>query len=245
MHTYSPDLLLPYYHPSTEWLSTDSAALFQHNLTVQPESWFYRYNTVTYTFNSNGYRCAEWNQIDWYSSTVLMGCSIAMGVGLTDSETITAYWENGVNLAQPGISLGHIHYNSLRLIDQRIRPKKVNIIIPQHSRTVYWSQRDWVDLTAHDFDQRGSALNPAVQDFYRGYIAFDTHVEIQAELTARSIKALWNSVGVDCALYSLTPVNYAQLLPAAKDPARDIDPVTGAHPGRLTVAGWSRFIWEN
>jgi hypothetical protein len=37
---------------------------------------------VTYTTNSDHYRCPEWDQIDWNSSILILGCSVVFGVGV-------------------------------------------------------------------------------------------------------------------------------------------------------------------
>ncbi len=249
MYAYSSDLLLPYKHPlGNSWENLDNPELYEHNLKIQPLEWPWRNKSVNYSWNSNGYRAPEWSDIDWESANVLMGCSYALGLGVDDSETITAKIPNGVNLGQCGISVYNIQYNTLRLIDAGIRPRSVKIIIPDLVRSVYWGDIDWRDLTPHDFDLRGHELVPVVRDYYRSLLAIEPMAELGAYMTVRSVEALWRSVGVDCDLYHhWLPKNprfvMAPCLPEPVDFARDLINNFG-HPGPQTLANWRSVIWD-
>ena len=244
MHVYSSQLLLPYHHPGApQWEKNDSQDLYQKNLLTQPDSWHYRHHSVSYTWNTNGYRCAEWDSVDWSLSHVIMGCSYAQGLGIDDSDTISAGVPNGVNLAQSGSNAYVIQYNSLRLIDAGIRPRSVKIIIPDLTRSVYWGTQDWVDLTAHDLKLRGHGLNTSVRDYYQGWLAHSPNAEQATYMTVRSTQALWQAVGVDCELYHhWMPYDskfiIAPQLPQPVDLARDC-----VHPGPITHSLWRDFIY--
>lgn len=249
MHAYSPQLLLPRRHPSTEWDGTDTFERYHHNLKSQPEHWYYRTHSVQYTWNSNGYRCAEWADITWSQSRVVMGCSHAMGTGLDDRDTVSSHFEHGVNLAQPGVSVYHILYNTLRLIDAGAVPKSVDIIVPDLSRAVYWAKDDWVDLTVHDFALRSQDLTDSVRDYYRGYLDIEPMATQSAYMTMRGTQALWSAQGVDCNLYSTwlnvsSEFQLGTVLPRPHDWARDIDITGTAHPGRSTAKMWAEIIGQ-
>lgn len=247
MYTYNNHSLLTYPKTSTEWLANDSLELYTKNLQRMPESWYYRHHTVTYTWNSQGYRCAEFDTIDWSSSIVFMGCSYTMGLGLDDSDIITRYFDSAVNLGQHGVSINHIQYNTLQMIDLGWRPSRVIVIVPDLVRTAFWGPKDWVDLTPHDFDLRGHALNPTVCDYYRSWLTMEPMAEQTNYMTARSVQALWQSQGVRCDLYTnWQPINpvftLGPSLPEPIDWARDYNTHDFAHPGRHTQQLWAEFI---
>lgn len=248
MYSYSDQLLLKYNHSSTQWETNDSYQLYQYNLTRQPADWYYRNNTVKYSWNTNGYRAAEWQDIDWANSHVVMGCSYAMGAGVDDSDTISAHIPNGINLAQSGTSVYAIQYNTVQLIDSGIRPKSVKIIIPNLSRMTYWGDVDWIDLTPHDLSIRGSQLVKPVRDCYTGWLHIPPNAEQHGYMSIRATQALWQSSGVVCDLYQhWAPENprFSQgvQLPEPIDQARDINNNNFAHPGRETLKLWANIIW--
>ena len=74
---------------STNFSSNDGPKEFERNLKSQPTDWKYRTKSVEYKVNSNGYRCKEWNEINWSEAIVLFGCSCTFGVGLDETETIS------------------------------------------------------------------------------------------------------------------------------------------------------------
>lgn len=246
MHIYDSQLLLPYNHKSSSWFATDSQDLYVKNLSTQPRDWLYRQQSVSYQFNSNGYRAPEWNLIDWTQSHLIMGCSHAMGVGIDQQHTLAAEIPYAVNLAQPGVSIYHIQYNTLRLIDQGIRPRSVQILIPDLHRSTYWGLVDWADLTPHDFAVRGQGLRDHVRCYYQGMISQDPQAQQMAAMTARSVKALWTAQGIDCDLWDLwftdKKFHTGRRLSEPVDQARDIDAQSQAHPGIHTVQHWADQI---
>jgi hypothetical protein len=248
MYSYNDHLLLKYNHASTFWETNDSESLYRYNLTRQPNNWYYRNNTVNYSWNSNGYRALEWKDIAWSDSHVLMGCSYAMGSGVDDVDTISAQISNGVNLGQSGTSVYAIQYNTIRLIDAGIRPKTVKIIMPNLSRMTYWGDLDWIDLTPHDLPVRGNQLVPPVRDCYAGWLYIPPNSEQHGYMSIRATQALWQAAGVPCDLYQhWVPENpvYSQgtQLPEPIDNARDINENNFAHPGRETLKLWAEIIY--
>lgn len=248
MYSYSDHMLLTYTHSSSKWETNDSEALYQTNLKRQPADWYYRNNSVNYSWNSNGYRAPEWNTINWEQSHVLMGCSYAMGSGVDDCDTISSQVPNGVNLGQSGTSLYAIEYNTIRMIDAGIRPLTVKIIMPNLARLTYWGDVDWIDLTPHDLSVRGDQLVSPVRDCYTGWLAIKYNAEQHGYMAARAIQALWKANGVACDLYQHwapeNPVfNQGYQLPEPIDQARDINSNNFAHPGRKTLQLWANILY--
>ena len=95
----------------------DSEQQFKKSLNTQPSDWFYRTNTVRYTFNSEGYRAPEFNTIDWANSVVIFGCSMVLGTGIDDDDTVSSQLSKilcrpVINMGVAGSSIQHAVYNS-------------------------------------------------------------------------------------------------------------------------------------
>ncbi len=82
----------------------DSEVLYEANLKIQSKDWPYRKKDVVYKLNSLGYRCPEFNTIDWRNAIVINGCSQTFGTGLAEDETITGQLQQLTN--RPVINLG-------------------------------------------------------------------------------------------------------------------------------------------
>jgi hypothetical protein len=126
---------------SKDWSGTDTKELYQKNLSTQPNDWYYRNNTVTYTLNSNGYRTHEFNDIDWANSIVIFGCSHIFGVGLDDKDTISNRLEEilntpVINMGVPGSSIMFSLHNSIILRDGYPTPKAVIMFLTGYNRIV-------------------------------------------------------------------------------------------------------------
>ena len=103
---YSSKLFIPGFFKSTtlNFIGTDTLALYEQNLKTQPDNWPYKNKSISYSFNSNGYREKEWDECSWRNSIVLLGCSMTMGVGLPIDETISFRLSQITN--RPVINLG-------------------------------------------------------------------------------------------------------------------------------------------
>lgn len=82
----------------------DSEVLYEENLKIQSKDWPYRTKDVVYKLNSLGYRCPEFDTIDWQNAIVIHGCSQTFGTGLAEDETITGQLQQLTN--RPVINLG-------------------------------------------------------------------------------------------------------------------------------------------
>ena len=94
-------------HGTLKWLPSDSAELFAKNLQTQPDDWLYRTQEVVYRLNSLGYRCREFDQIEWAQSIVVKGCSVVEGIGLAEEDTLSSRLTDLFN--QPVIKIGRAH----------------------------------------------------------------------------------------------------------------------------------------
>lgn len=98
----------------------DSEELFLKNTKIQPTNWHYHSKDVYYQFNSSAYRTSEWKDINWEDSVVIFGCSIVLGLGVSEDETIGYYLSQilnrpVVNLGQSATSIFYSLYNAVCL----------------------------------------------------------------------------------------------------------------------------------
>lgn len=98
----------------------DSVDLYRKNLKKQPNDWYYRTNRITYDTNSYGYRTKDFDQISWKDSIVIFGCSNVFGIGVDESNTLSANlsrYSNRevINMGVPASSNELMLYNSLML----------------------------------------------------------------------------------------------------------------------------------
>ncbi len=111
---------------------SDSKELFEQNLKIQPDDWYYRTHPVKYTLNSLGYRTKEFDDIDWKESIVMFGCSQVFGTGVTDEHTIPYFLEQlsgrpVINMGIGGSSIQTALHNSIILNDSKYPTPKAII----------------------------------------------------------------------------------------------------------------------
>lgn len=105
----------------SSWMQGDNQEKFEKSKRVMGKKWKYCKKPVTYTVNKHGFRCPDWDQIDWKNSIVLFGCSCTYGIGLSDEETISAHLQKlsnrpVINLGVPGGSNSLMIQNATNLL---------------------------------------------------------------------------------------------------------------------------------
>jgi hypothetical protein len=123
---------------------TDTRELFEQNLKIQPQDWYYRTHPVKYTLNSLGYRTKEFDDIDWKESIVIFGCSYIFGTGVTDEHTIPYFLEQlsgrpVINMGIPSSSIQTSLHNAIILNDSEYPTPKVvvNFFTDLHRFQIY------------------------------------------------------------------------------------------------------------
>jgi len=103
----------------------------------------YNQDKITYTFNSQGYRCNEFEDIKWNESILALGCSYTQGIGLDDKECWSYQLQEltacpVVNLGQSGTSIFYHLYN-LEIL-HKLKPKYVILQVPNLHRFTVLSE---------------------------------------------------------------------------------------------------------
>lgn len=140
-----------YCNQTIAWLGSDSAELYQQNLRrrrgdLESSGWIDR--RINYSFNSEGFRCAEF---DDSPNIVTLGCSHTQGVGI-DLEDVWAWrvaQQLGLRLSNLGVG-GTSTDTAFRLGSYwipRLRPRVVALLAPNKYRTeLFVGEHELIDL---------------------------------------------------------------------------------------------------
>jgi len=114
---------------------------------------------IQYTLNSQGYRCPEFDEINWEESIITLGCSNTFGIGLDDKDTYSSKLEKitnypVINLGMGGWSIWQIVYN-VRTI-AKYNPKYTVLQVPDRGRFALFKPGGTLDSA--------DALGPWVAD---------------------------------------------------------------------------------
>lgn len=237
---------------TVEWFSVDSASQFVTNSIKLGPNWEYTDRKINYTFNNQGYRTANWDEIKWNESVVVIGCSYTFGLGLAVEDTICNLLTNKFNI--PFINLGVVGssnqlmcYNSIKLISNRVMPKAVILLFSDPSRTTHFNSNDdtiiplgnWVFPTSPVQQVLTLDNSKSLVNFYADYIK-DNNSDVHGTMAAIGTEALWKSKHIPVLAYSAYNENMNSQfnqLPRAIDRSRDL-----SHPGINSNKMWSEFI---
>jgi hypothetical protein len=135
---------------TSQWWGRDNQETYEENLWITPEHWRYRTENIQYQVNSQGYRCPEFDKIDWDHCYAILGCSVVFGLGVSESETISHLL--GKKLDYPVINLGVSgsgcdwqYWNAIALYNQGIRPRKIIMHWPNPCRGMFFNQERQAD----------------------------------------------------------------------------------------------------
>jgi hypothetical protein len=114
-----------------------------------------RHDPINYGTNSYGYRCPEFNTIDWGNSYVMLGSSDIFGSGVEDDETISQRLQELLGI--PVINLGFSAASNqhillvMSMLARLHRPKKWIVCWSDNARWLHWDSKttDPIKVQAH------------------------------------------------------------------------------------------------
>lgn len=166
------------------FIDPDTYELLVKNLKEKPENWSYRNKSITYTLNSDGYRCQEFNTIDWKNSIVMFGCSHVFGAGNDDKETIPSFLESNfnlpvINMGINGSSIMTSLHNSLILSKKYGSPKLIIYMWTSLIRNSIYGH-DFMDTLTFGYpqgkDYEGTIQNPS-EKLYNTFVGSSINSE--------------------------------------------------------------------
>jgi len=229
----------------------DTEELYKKNLINQPQDWYYRNNSVTYTCNKDSYRAPELDTIDWSSAVLLFGCSNTFGVGLDDKDTISAQLESiiglpVINLGVGGSSNDLILHNSTLFRDKGIIPKGVVHLWSIPQRTVLYQEENAINCG-------NWGPSESLLDYTKSWLNEHYNILARSLINYKLGKLIWQNTSAsyyDLSVYketaTLLECDYIQQI----DDARDVDGVSNhvgssAHIGRRTARIVAQKIADN
>lgn len=117
--------VLTYDNSSINWMATDNPENYKFNCENTEFKSKWENIDITYILNSQGYRCPEWDKIDWRESVVIFGDSCVAGVGVPKNHTLSSFLQT--TLQRPAINLGVSGSSNLFSLYNMIRMKTANI----------------------------------------------------------------------------------------------------------------------
>ena len=219
----------------------DTQELYKKNLKTQPSDWRWRNLPINYSLNSQGFRCKEFDSLDWNKSILTFGCSNTFGVGVNDTDT----WPHKlglflqkpiINLAQGGQGWGFNWVNSVRVIEAGHKPLAV---------VYYWPSTERM-FTLPDARNPNLVLGHGIWNTEKNALTLDTKLGLYwasdprignfwAKQYKLSLDIMWGQLGVP--VYHFTwvhqhPIQEIEYIPLYSNPkdltvrARDL-----MHPG--------------
>jgi hypothetical protein len=160
-----------------------------HESRLRGEHWDYFNKSITYRFNSHGYRTVELSDIDWKEAVVVFGCSHVVGEGLAEEDTITAQLSKllqrpVVNLGVSGTGMLFSFYNSVMLYKNLPTPYAV---------VQLWSNVNRIELYTNDGVLLNTPHTKSNNEFYRNWLQHPENSNTYMYMTAQASRCLWES----------------------------------------------------
>jgi len=122
------------------WVNGDSQEQYIENVISQPNDWYYKDKTITYSYNNHGHRSKDIEDVDLSNYILVLGCSHTVGVGLELEKTFPYLVAKGLNcdyynfgISASGIDV--LEYNLLTWLKKvNKNPKAIVIQWPDHTR---------------------------------------------------------------------------------------------------------------
>jgi hypothetical protein len=154
---------------------------------LRGEHWEYFNKPITYKFNSQGYRAAEWADIDWNEAVVVLGCSYVLGEGLAEEDTVTAQLSKllhrpVVNLGVSGTSMSFSFYNSVMLYKNLPTPYAV---------VQQWSDTHRIECYTTDDILHHTPTGENNIEFYRNWIKDPENPNTHMYMAAQASRCMW------------------------------------------------------
>ena len=170
---------------------TDSEESYNTNLKAYGNDWHYAHHSVTYKFNSLGYRMKQLEDVDYDNYYAFFGCSFTVGIGLNLEDTFVYKISQRanvdyINAGMGGSSVDFVYYNFVNLMTMAPKkPKMVFINWPSIYRTFYWN-----DYTKTQFMLPSIIVDSHWKRTYEDFIVMDHQVYNRFDIIRASIELI-------------------------------------------------------
>lgn len=181
-----------------------------------PDHWNYHWNKIKkenpnafyddteekvyYKLNTHGYRCKDFNDIDWDNFILFLGCSNTFGQGVPENFLASSLLEDNlkidcVNLGVPGGSNMLMSDIALHLAERKIFPKLAVIGWSTHNRTYDIIDSQIENLGIWSISWYSSKYNFS-KNFYKEWIMNHERTLYQSRLAQRQIRQYFKDIKI-------------------------------------------------
>jgi hypothetical protein len=238
-----------------DWCSVDSQQAYNQNSIIEGPQWEYASKKVSYSLNEYGYRTENLDKINWKESVVIIGDGNVFGIGINESDTMCSLLSKKINkpvinLGVPASSHQLMLYNSINLLDNKIKPLAVILLFADPTRYTHFNSEANFIIPLGQWILQNSTIqhtvrlskSKAMTDFYTTYMQ-DNNAEEYGIMSAISTEAVWKAANVatlSYASYFSAMSNRFKCLLERVDRSRDLN-----HPGILTNLLWTEEIYKD
>jgi hypothetical protein len=206
-----------YKNLNSKFLSMDDEKTFNFNLKTMPENWIWRTKEISYVTNSQGYRCKEFNNVNWNNYFLTFGDSNVFGIGSSEDlifpNIVSSHLSiEPVNLGIPGCGTDTIFYNIINILTNINHfPKFIVISWPNIFRKI-WFQEDssylWIPQLSHT-----DSLHKKFDDLSLSISTEELHVKQEWLYRRNAIKLLCEIKGIKLIEFVMPyeSINYADI----------------------------------
>lgn len=181
-----------------KFIGDDSEQRFSKHSVQYGTQWVWKNQKVNYSLNSQGYRCAEFHDIDWGESIVIFGCSRVFGIGLDDSQTLGSRLSEklsmpAVNMGINGSSISVAVCNLLCLLENYPPPRYVVNLWTSLNRLPFWNSQNahhlgsWTSVTTR---------TPSMTHLFNLWNQNDENPQQWAKIFRAASKEILNARGI-------------------------------------------------
>lgn len=155
---------------------------------------------INYKLNAHGYRCKEFDNINWNNFVLFLGCSNTFGQGVPENYLASSLLEKHlnidcVNLGVPGGSNILISDIALHLVERKVLPKLVVVGWTTHNRIYDIVNNQIENLGIWSTSWYSSKIN-LCKDFYKQWMLNDERTVYQSKLAQRQIRHYFKDVKI-------------------------------------------------
>jgi len=242
-------LRTPHSKERSFWIAGDEKSQWKKLRKELGEDWpYYHVKDIVYSHNDYGYRANNFDSYEWSKCVAFLGCSHVYGKGNKLEDTIPAIYSElsgykAINMGMNGGGVETIHHNTHALIEKNYIPKKVIILWPSISRTMFYTGKDIGSVNPPKLV--GVWSNGYEQEQLTAHIQHPENYITKAYLIQKSILSTWRANNVEVHSFQLGTTrlqkNEFKLecieLPECVDRARD-----NAHYGMKTNRIYAEYI---
>jgi len=136
----------------TQYSGSDKPELFEKNLKIKPDNWYYRNISIDYLYNKLGHRCKGIDKIDLNNYILFVGCSHTEGVGNRTIDTFPYLVSDALKCDYYNLSVGGtgidtmIHNLNIWLHKIKHQPKYIVWQWPESTRYLSY---DGANISIH------------------------------------------------------------------------------------------------